>query len=74
MTRPLATRLGGLLLGLLLGCGKYGPPVRASEMKPPEPEPRIEIPLPAASEEEAPAPDATPAPPSEEEPPLEGAP
>jgi len=69
--------LGALLLGLLLACGKYGPPVRASEEKQPEPEPRIEIPLPAVSDEQAPESSAPPPPaepPIEEEPPLEGAP
>jgi hypothetical protein len=79
VTQPLASVLGGLLLGLLVGCGKYGPPVRAGEEKQPESEPRIEIPLPSAAEEGAPAPGAgapaaQPPPPLEAEPPPEGAP
>ena len=70
MTRRTATLLGGLLLCLLAACGKYGPPVRASEVEPPEAKPSIEVPLPPVSDEVAP--EAGPA--GEEEPPLEGAP
>jgi len=70
VTQRMATLLGGLLLGLLSACGKYGPPVRAGEVEPPEAKPSIEIPLPPVSDEVAP--EAAPA--SEEEPPPEGAP
>lgn len=70
MTRRMASLLGSLLLVLLAACGKYGPPVRASEVEPPEARPSIEIPLPPVSDETAP--EAGPAP--EEEPPPEGAP
>ena len=56
---------------LLLGCGRYGPPVRASEEPKPEKKRSFEIPLPGADPSE-PAP-AAPAQP-EEEPPPEGAP
>jgi hypothetical protein len=74
---PWAPSLAALCAGLLLACGKYGPPVRASEAQQPETKRSFEIPLPSASEPEpaAPAaPPAEPAPPSEEEPPPEGAP
>jgi hypothetical protein len=76
---PWAASLAALCVGLLLACGKYGPPVRASEAQQPETKRSFEIPLPSASEPEpepaAPAaPPGEPAPPSEEEPPPEGAP
>jgi hypothetical protein len=59
-----------LLLALLLACGKYGKPVRASEVPEPKRPPRVEVPLPTVPE--AGAPEAEP--PAEEEPPPEGAP
>ena len=71
MTRRMASLSGCLLLVLLTAaCGKYGAPVRASEVEPPEAKPALEIPLPAVSDETAP--EAGPAP--EQEPPPEGAP
>jgi hypothetical protein len=69
VTRRVASLLGSLLL-LLAACGKYGAPVRASEVEPPEAKPSLEIPLPAVTDDTAP--DTRPAP--EEEPPPEGAP
>ena len=40
MTRRMASLSGSLLLVLLTAaCGKYGPPVRASEVEPPEAKP-----------------------------------
>jgi hypothetical protein len=66
-----------LLLALALGCGKYGPPVRAGQARAEKPAPRLEVPLPAPPEAEpAVAPEAEPAPGPEveEEPPPEGAP
>jgi hypothetical protein len=50
----------GILLAaclLTLACGKYGPPVRASEKPEREPEPAIAIPLPASPQ---PAPEDEP--------------
>jgi hypothetical protein len=62
-----------LLIGLLLACGKYGPPVRAAERKTePEAKPSFEVPLPGV-----PAPEPRPAPAApepEREPPPEGSP
>jgi hypothetical protein len=63
--------LAVLCAGLWLACGKYGPPLRASEQQQPETKRSFEIPLPSTVE---PAPAAEPAPPSEQEPPPEGAP
>jgi hypothetical protein len=61
-----------LLLGVALGCGKYGPPVRAGAVEKPAPKPSFEVPLPLLPEQ---APEAAPAVPEVEvEPPLEGAP
>jgi hypothetical protein len=63
-----------LLLGLALGCGKYGPPVRAGAEETPARTPSFEVPLPLVPE---PAPEAAPpvlVPEVEEEPPLEGTP
>jgi hypothetical protein len=73
VSRGAATLLFLLATGAL-GCGKYGPPLRAGAEKPPEKKPSFEVPLPSAPPEAAPepAPEATPA--LEEEPPLEGAP
>jgi hypothetical protein len=72
------TRLAALvasgLLGLTLGCGKYGAPVRAGAEPQPEKKPGFEIPLPTVRESEPAAPAAPLPPPSEEEPPPEGAP
>jgi hypothetical protein len=58
--------------GLLLGCGKYGPPVRAAAAERPAERPGIEVPLPAVTEPPAPAAPAAPEP--EREPPPEGSP
>jgi hypothetical protein len=74
-----ALLLAGALAGAL-ACGKYGPPVRAGEAKPPAKK-SFEIPLPGSTEP-GPGPGAgqpepaTPeaSPPVEEEPPPEGAP
>ncbi len=67
-----------LLMCLALGCGKYGPPVRAGAEQPPERKPSFELPLPSAPAETTPLSKPEPAPepaaPIEEEPPLEGAP
>jgi hypothetical protein len=61
-----------LLLGVALGCGKYGPPVRAGAEKVPAPKPSFEVPLPVIPEAAPePAPDV---PEVEEEPPPEGTP
>ena len=71
-----ASALAGLLLALGLGCGKYGPPVRASAVEAPPKRPSFEVPLPVVPEP-APTPPAQPTPPVqelEEEPPPEGAP
>jgi hypothetical protein len=74
-----SARLLALGLGLLLACGKYGPPVRAAAAKPEKPaaKPSFVVPLPSVPEP-APAPAApeTPAPPAppEQEPPPEGSP
>ena len=68
------TRLSAAVLALpftlLLACGKYGRPVRASEVPEPKPPPRVEVPLPEIPEPGAPE----AAPPVEEEPRPEGAP
>jgi hypothetical protein len=72
VTAPAAS-LAALALAGLLGCGKYGPPVRASEAKRPAPKPTLEIPLPSTSGPGEPAP-APGEPPAEQEPPPEGAP
>jgi hypothetical protein len=56
--------------GLLLGCGKYGPPVRATAAERPTERPSIEVPLPSVTEPEA----APVTPESEQEPPPEGSP
>jgi hypothetical protein len=66
-------RLLLLGLGALFACGKYGPPVRASEVeaKPAE-RPSLEVPLPSVMEP-APAPEPA-APEPEREPPPEGSP
>ena len=70
MNRSLAAL--SLLLGLALGCGKYGPPVRAGAEETPARKPSFEVPLPMAPER---APEAAPPVPEvEEEPPLEGTP
>ena len=62
-----------LLLGLGLGCGKYGPPVRAGAEPPPARRQGFEVPLPVVPEQSPP--ETTPTVPEvEEEPPLEGAP
>jgi len=71
---PFLYRLMGvaLLLGVALGCGKYGPPVRAGAEKVPARQPSFEVPLPVIPEA---APEAAPdVPEVEEEPPPEGAP
>ena len=62
-----------LLLCIALGCGKYGPPVRASAAQaPPAPKPSFQVPLPVVPEK---APEPAPAMPEvEEEPPPEGTP
>jgi hypothetical protein len=65
-----AAALLGVLFVLLLACGKYGKPVRASEVREAKPPPRVEVPLPAIPGTGAPE----AAPPGEEEPPPEGAP
>jgi hypothetical protein len=63
-----------LLLGVALGCGKYGPPVRAGAEPPPARKPIFEVPLPVMMPEQT-APEAAPAVPElEEEPPPEGTP
>ena len=77
MTR-LAASLACLVLGLVLACGKYGPPVRAGA-EPAARKPSVGIPLPIVPEGESrhpapPQPAPAPAPDSEEEPPPEGAP
>ena len=60
-----------LLMGVALGCGKYGPPVRAGAE--PAPARKVEVPLPVVPKQRAP--EAVPAVPEvEEEPPPEGAP
>ena len=61
------------LLGAALACGKYGPPVRASEVKAAKPAPRLEVPLPAPLVGE-PSPTPLPEPGVEPEPPPEGTP
>ena len=73
MNRALAAL--SLLLGLALGCGKYGPPVRAGAEETPARKPSFEVPLPVVPEQtpEA-APRPVPVPEVEEEPPPEGAP
>ena len=71
-----ASALAALLLALALGCGKYGPPLRAGAVEAPGKQPSFEVPLPVVPEP-APAPPAQPTPPApelEEEPPPEGAP
>ena len=61
-----------LLLGVALGCGKYGPPVRAGAEEVPARKPSFEVPLPVIPEA---APEAAPAVLEvEEEPPPEGTP
>jgi hypothetical protein len=62
-----------LLLGVALGCGKYGPPVRAGAEAVPARKPSFEVPLPVVPEQAAPA-TAPAVPEVEEEPPPEGAP
>ena len=70
-------RIGSVLLYLLmgfgLGCGKYGPPVRAGAAAPPARQQGFELPLPVVPEP-TPAPTTPTAPEVEEEPPPEGAP
>ncbi len=61
-----------LLICPALACGKYGPPLRAGEVRPAKPAPRFEVPLPPAGE--APAPEPEPEAAVEKEPPPEGAP
>jgi len=62
-----------LVLGVALGCGKYGAPVRAGAEEVPARKPSFEVPLPLVPEQTAP--EAAPAVPEvEEEPPPEGAP
>jgi hypothetical protein len=70
----LALLLGvALLLSSALGCGKYGPPVRAGAEEVPARKPSFEVPLPLVPEQAAP--EAAPAVPEvEEEPPPEGTP
>jgi hypothetical protein len=65
-----------LALGALLACGKYGPPVRASEAaaKKPAQKPSLEVPLPSVMQPEPAAPTPTPEPEPEREPPPEGSP
>ena len=59
-----------LLVGLLLACGKYGPPVRAAEQKAePEAKPSFQVPLPGVQSPTEPS-----APEPEREPPPEGSP
>ena len=60
-----------LLVGLLLACGKYGPPVRAAEQTAePEAKPSFQLPLPGV---QSPEPEPS-APEPEREPPPEGSP
>lgn len=68
MTRATASLL---LLAFALACGKYGPPLRASQARAEKPAPTLEVPLPAPADAE-PAGEAGPE--VEEEPPPEGAP
>lgn len=80
--RPAHVLLLGLLLACgtssLLACGKYGPPLRASEQRAKAAEkPSVEVPLPGfgtPEPEPAPAPEAPAAPEPEREPPPEGSP
>ena len=76
MSRSASALAALLLLALGLGCGKYGPPVRASAVEAPAKRPSFAVPLPVVPEA-APAPPAQPTPllpELEEEPPPEGAP
>jgi hypothetical protein len=70
VSRPSSALL--FLLLCALGCGKYGPPVRAGAEEAPAHPPSFEVPLPPVPEQ---APEAAPAvPEAEEEPPPEGTP
>ena len=62
-----------LLMCIALGCGKYGPPVRAGAVEAPARKPSFEVPLPVIPQPAAPE-AAPPVPELEEEPPPEGAP